>query len=67
MDAKKKIRLLEHEIEKVKILHVLKLVSTKEAKDIILKLDSKIIKNLNTLPEHDRHLYMIKREHGHFY
>ena len=64
-DARKRIRLLEREIAKIKVLHALGKMSTAEAKASILHLDSHITKNLDMLPEHERQLYSIKREFGH--
>ncbi len=63
-DVRKRIRLLEREIEKVKMMHSLGKLSTNDAKKMILQLDSYVMKNVNSLPEYERQFYLIKKEFG---
>jgi hypothetical protein len=63
-DTKKRIRLLEREIEKVKMLHTLGKISTEDAKKAILHFDRHIMKNLEFLPAYEKEFYLIKKEFG---
>jgi hypothetical protein len=65
-DVRKRIRLLEREIEKIKVLHACKKISTEDAKKAILHFDRHIMKNLGTLPAHEKEIYMIRKEFGHY-
>lgn len=63
-DVYKRIRLLEREIEKVKVLHACGKIATTDAKKAILHFDRHIMKNLSQIPAHEKELYMIKKEFG---
>ena len=59
------IRLLEKHIELAKTKHMAGRISAKDARKLVSGMQKKIDEYLCSLPEHEKELYLIKREHGH--
>ena len=64
--AMSKIRSLERRMELVRTMHYTGKMPIKTAKKMMLDIHRQINVHLNDLPEHEKELYMIKREFGHF-
>jgi hypothetical protein len=61
----RQIKLLEKEIDTIKMLHSLGKMNLLSAKNKIKNLDAQLMKHVEKLPEYDKHLYLIKKEFGH--
>ena len=64
MDAEKKIRFLQKQIDQFKHMHSTGSVGTNEARRQIRLMEKTITDLLEELPQHKRDMYSIKREHG---
>ena len=64
MDSERKILFLQKQIDKVKSMHSIGGVDTKEAKRQIMIMEKTIDDLLLDIPQHRRDLFSIKREHG---
>ncbi|HLD48817.1 MAG TPA: hypothetical protein VJB11_00470 [archaeon] len=63
-DIRNQITALEKEIEKTKMMQNLGKLPLNDAKTQIRHLDSRLLATVNKLPDYEKQLYMIKREHG---
>jgi hypothetical protein len=61
----RQIKLLEREIDTIKMLHSLGKMNLLGAKTKIKDLDARLMQHVEKLPEYDKHLYMIKKEFRH--
>jgi len=62
--VRSRIRELERRIEKIKSLHILGQLSAKEARRAITAMEKELHVLLACLPEHERELYLIKKQYG---
>ena len=58
------IKELEKEIDTVKLLHSLRKLPHDTAKQEIKRLEIRLMEHVNQLPEHEKQLYMIRKEFG---
>ena len=58
------IKQLEKEIETIKLLHSLRRLPHDTAKQEIIRLENQLMEHVNRLPDHERQLYMIRKEFG---
>ena len=52
------------DIERIKMLHSLKRVTHEAAKSEIKQLESRLLEHVSMLPEHEQHIYMLRKEFG---
>ena len=62
MDLHSELFVVDREITKIKTMHMLGAISYKDAKKRITRLDSKLKKLLDELPEDEREIYNFKKE-----
>ena len=58
------IKELEKEIDRIKLLHSLKRLPHEAAKQEINRLELQLMEHVNQLPDHERQMYMIRKEFG---
>ena len=58
------IRRLERDIERIKTLHSLKRMTHDVAKSEILRLEENLLEHVNALPDHEKQVYLIRKEFG---
>ncbi|MBI4896556.1 MAG: hypothetical protein HY832_03345 [Candidatus Aenigmarchaeota archaeon] len=56
------IKLIEKEIKYIKDLHLMNHLSTEDAKRKVRELEEKIFSLLETLPAHEREIFLLDRE-----
>ena len=58
------IKEIEKGIETIKFLHTLRKLPHETAKREIKRLELQLMEHVNQLPEHERQVYMIRKEFG---
>ena len=58
------IKELEKEIDTIKLLHTLRKLPHDTAKREIKRLELQLMEHVNQLPDHERQMYMIRKEFG---
>ena len=61
-----KIRELEKNIERIKTMQMFGRISIRDAKKKVTCINARINRHLNTLPQHEKQLYLLKREFGNY-
>ena len=55
---------LEKDMERIKMLHSLKKITSDAAKSEIMRLERQLMSHVDKLPQHERELYRIRKEFG---
>ncbi len=58
------IRKLEQDIERIKMLHSLKKMTHDAARQEIARLEKDLMDSVSLLPDHERQIYLIRKEFG---
>lgn len=58
------IRKLERDIDRIKMLHGLRKMTSDAAKQEILRLENQLMEHVALLPEHQKRVYLIRKEFG---
>ncbi|MBI4174400.1 MAG: hypothetical protein HY517_02045 [Candidatus Aenigmarchaeota archaeon] len=58
------VRRLERDIERIKMLHSLKRVTHDAAKQEIKQLEGQLMTHVSSLPAHEQHVFMLRKEFG---
>ncbi len=58
------IKSIERQMERVKLLHQMRKVTHDAAKDELRRLEVELMDRVKQLPEHEKQIYLIKKEFG---
>lgn len=64
MSIHSNIKSIERQMERVKLLHQMRKVTHDAAKNEIRRLEAELMEHVNQLPEHEKQIYLIKKEFG---
>ena len=58
------IKSIEQSIERIKMLNQIRKITNDTAKEEIKRLELQLLEHINKLPEHEKQLYLIRKEFG---